>query len=196
MRRIATFLRQQRRAWRMLLAPEPKPFVWPKVSGGEHPSELCRCAGVPVTQGTAAYAVDHLPDCLWLAAMCRTCRGTGACLACQGEGIQPEGSTYGMIPRAGDGISSLTYEALRSRAGMVSAAVADLRGRGAGDESTRVVCDELLLREGEICELLERIRELETATRDLVEILVSNFEADELAADGRYVAARATLETP
>lgn len=89
MSRLPTFMRQQRRAWAMLFAPAPKPFVWPEVTGGEHPSELCRCAGVPISQSAAAHAVDHRPDCPWLATMCLGCGGTGACSTCGGDGIKP-----------------------------------------------------------------------------------------------------------
>jgi hypothetical protein len=88
-RRLKTFMRQQGRAWSMLFAPAPKPFVWPEITGGEHPSELCRCAGVPVSHHHASRAVDHDSDCPWLAAMCRTCTGTGWCITCGGDGTQP-----------------------------------------------------------------------------------------------------------
>lgn len=63
MRRLKTFLRQQRRAWAMLFAPAPKPFAWPEVTGDEHPSELCRCTGHQISQSTAAQAVDHQAGC-------------------------------------------------------------------------------------------------------------------------------------
>lgn len=90
MSRLKRFVRQQRRAWAMLLGPEPKPFVWPEVTGHEHPIELCRCAGAPVSQNTAAHAVDHLPDCRWLAAACKACGGSGHCPTCDGDGVAME----------------------------------------------------------------------------------------------------------
>ncbi len=47
-----------------------------------HPSLLCKCPD----GGNGSPFGDHLENCLWLAAMCKTCEGTGWCPSCRGDG--------------------------------------------------------------------------------------------------------------
>lgn len=66
--------------------PDPRPLPEPPNEGeGSHPSQLCRC-----TCGSTAPPEEHEPGCEWLAAMCRTCSGSGHCPLCLGDGTKGE----------------------------------------------------------------------------------------------------------
>jgi hypothetical protein len=56
---------------------------------GCHPSQLCRCFVGPAN-ATRGVLADHDPGCLWVAAMCTRCSGTGWCIGCGGDGTRPD----------------------------------------------------------------------------------------------------------
>lgn len=58
-------------------------------SGISHPSQLCRCFVGPA-DATRDVLSDHEPGCLWVAAMCSRCSGTGWCIGCGGDGTAPD----------------------------------------------------------------------------------------------------------
>lgn len=99
MTRLRLFFRRQRIAWHGLLrrrvtldALTLHPPTFPA-----HPSTLCRCfPDVALDQQAAAHA-DHMSDCPWLAAMCRLCRGSGACNRCGGDGTDPRSSAPDLL---------------------------------------------------------------------------------------------------
>ncbi len=82
-RNLRAFAMFQRSAWRALFRRRSPVVELPAApEGPSHPSQLCRCLdGRP-----ASIMSDHDGDCPWLAAMCRTCSGTGYCSACGGDG--------------------------------------------------------------------------------------------------------------
>lgn len=94
--RIRTFLRAQRRAFRLLLLGATGPHLdlgpdvlHPPIDEG-HPSQRCRCyGGAPPRNALAAAHIDHLPDCGWAAVMCDACTGDGKCSSCGGDGTDP-----------------------------------------------------------------------------------------------------------
>lgn len=81
----------QRSAWRALFrrrrqlvelpAPEPDKIT--------HPAQLCRCFFGPADPSHDVLK-DHDPGCLWVAAMCEGCAGTGWCVKCGGDGTRPD----------------------------------------------------------------------------------------------------------
>lgn len=88
--RIRLFLLHIRRsariflhAWKVLFVGDRLPFEieprpLPEIT---HPSQLCKCP-----EGIDG---PHLTDCPWLAAMCKTCIGTGYCTRCHGDACEP-----------------------------------------------------------------------------------------------------------
>lgn len=91
MTRLRTFLRRQRLAWTGLLLGDPPALSLHAPLSAEHPAMLCRCFGEPSGHPALQFA-DHLPDCLWLAAMCKLCSGLGVCQRCRGDGTDPGGA--------------------------------------------------------------------------------------------------------
>lgn len=68
-----------------LFMDESPPSDLPDVpEGPSHPSQLCRCTGHETDD-----VAEHQSDCAWLAAMCKTCTGTGHCQTCFGDGCDP-----------------------------------------------------------------------------------------------------------
>jgi hypothetical protein len=90
--RVRHFLMFQRAAFQALFRRrDNRPDPWPDISDyPAHPSTLCRCFDGVVDDPPALAHADHKPGCLWVAAMCKECHGTGWCIHCAGDGTDPE----------------------------------------------------------------------------------------------------------
>lgn len=66
--------------------PGPKEVPTLCYTPTSHPSDLCKCAC-----GREGGTEDHEDGCLWRAAMCELCSGTGHCPCCWGDGCAEEG---------------------------------------------------------------------------------------------------------
>ena len=95
MNRLRHFVMFQRAAIRALFRRAPKAIEVFMDFGAapaviSHPAQLCRCFGQRLADPAYDVLADHNPGCLWVAAMCEGCAGTGWCVKCGGDGTRPD----------------------------------------------------------------------------------------------------------
>jgi hypothetical protein len=105
--RIRVFFAKNRSAihsiidgWKHLLGMTNESDPIDVIHTDSHPISLCKCHGIR-RSGDEFYD-DHLSGCAWLKIRCKTCRGTGWCQSCLGDGIGQENVTEDKKPTSAD----------------------------------------------------------------------------------------------